>query len=171
MQEPAEAGDAWRAWLLARLGMTEAEAAADENTFIEKALRVIERPNKSGYRDVFAVGEKWQAKPYVGPKDQRHAGYFEKREEAADEVLRFLCTGVPPPKPERERRKRGDAPQPPAKRPKARQQASPATPLAELPAQPVTPATLAELGVYTAPCYDGEAPGAPTVVASALDTM
>ena len=105
------------------------------------------------------------------PKDQRHTGYFATPEAAADEVLKYLCTGVPPPKPERERRKRGEAPRPPAKRQKAAQQASPATPLAELPAQPVTPATLAELGVYTAPCYDGEAPGAPTVVTSALDTM
>ena len=66
MQEPAEAGDAWRAWLLARLGMTEVEAAADENTFIEHALRVLDRPNKSGYRDVFPVGDKWQAKVREG---------------------------------------------------------------------------------------------------------
>ena len=170
-REPWEAGEAWRAWLLNKIGMTEDEAGADMPLFYDKARDVIRRPNQSGFRDVFKVGEKWQAKVYVGPKDQRHAGYFETREEAADEVLRFLCTGVPPPKSERERRKRGEAPRPPAKRPKARQQASLATPLAELPAQPITPATLAELGVYTAPCFDGEAPGAPTVVASALDTM
>jgi len=164
-----EAGRPWLDWLLGKIGMTNEEAGAMAMPlFYDKARDVIRRPNQSGFRDVFKVGEKWQAKVYVGPKDQRHAGYFGTPEAAADEVLRYLCTGVPPPKPERERRKRGEGPQPPAKRPKARQQA---TPLAELPAQPIMPATLAELGVYTAPCFDGEAPGAPTVVASALDTM
>jgi len=170
-REPWEAGEAWRAWLLNKIGMTEAEAVADKTTFFDKARDVIRRPNQSGFRDVFKVGHKFQAKVYVGPKDQRNAGYFATPEAAADEVLKYLCTGVPPPKPERERRKRGEAPRPPAKRPKVGQQASPATPLAELPAQPITPADLASLGVYTAPCFDGEAPGAPTVVASALDTM
>ena len=67
MQEPPEAGEAWRAWVLAKIGMTEAEMAADENTFLEHALRVLDRPNKSGYRDVFPVGDKWQAKVYVRP--------------------------------------------------------------------------------------------------------
>jgi len=170
-REPWEAGEAWRAWLLNKIGMTEEEAVADMPLFYDKAREVIRRSNQSGFRDVFKVGEKWQAKVYVGPNDQRHAGYFATPEAAADEVLKYLCTGKPPPKPERERRKRGEAPRPPAKRQKAAQQASPVTPLAELPAQPITPATLAELGVYTAPCFDGEAPGAPTVVASALDTM
>ena len=173
-REPWEAGRPWFDWLLGKIGMTNEEAGAMAMPLFydkHKARDVIRRPNQSGFRDVFKVGHKWQAKPYVGPKDQRHAGYFATPEAAADEVLKYLCTGVPPPKPERERRKRGEAPRPPAKRQKAAQQASPATPLAELPAQPVTPATLAELGVYTAPCYDGEAPGAPTVVTSALDTM
>ena len=102
-REPWEAGEAWRAWLLNKIGMTEDEAGADMPLFYDKARDVIRRPNQSGFRDVFKVGEKWQAKVYVGPKDQRHAGYFETREEAADEVLRFLCTGVPPPKPETRR--------------------------------------------------------------------
>ena len=166
MQEPAEAGDAWRAWLLARLGMTEAEAAADENTFIEKALRVIERPNKSGYRDVFPVGEKWQAKVYVRPKVQRNIGLFGTKEEAAVQVLHYLLTGMVPPTPDKDRNKRGEG-----RRPKARRQRQPslATPLAELPTQPLTPATFAELGMYTAPCLEGEAPGAPTVTACALE--
>ena len=38
-REPPEAGEAWRAWVLAKIGMTEAEMVTDENTFIEHALR------------------------------------------------------------------------------------------------------------------------------------
>ena len=103
-REPWEAGEAWRAWLLNKIGMTEEEAVADMPLFYDKAREVIRRSNQSGFRDVFKVGEKWQAKVYVGPKDQRHAGYFATPEAAADEVLKYLCTGVPPPKPEREAR-------------------------------------------------------------------
>ena len=87
MQEPPEAGEAWRAWVLAKIGMTEAEAVADENTFLKHALRVLDRPNKSGYRDVFPVGDKWQAKVYVRPKVQRNVGLYETKVEAAVGVL------------------------------------------------------------------------------------
>ena len=100
-----------------------------------------------------------QAKPYVKPKDQRHAGYFDSKEEAADEILAYLCSGVPPPTPKKGRSKRGEGRQPPPKRQRAVWQATPATPLAELPAQPITPATFAGMGVYTAPVLDEDASG------------
>ena len=168
MQEPPEAGEAWRAWVLAKIGMTEAEAVADENTFIKHALRVLDRPNKSGYRDVFPVGDRWQAKVYVRPKVQRNVGLYETKVEAAVAVLHYLLTGMVPPTPDKNRNKRGEGRRPKARRQRQPRQPSLSTPQAELPTQPPTPATLASLGMYTAPCFEGEAPGAPTVTACAL---
>ena len=105
------------------------------------------------------------------PGDQRSAGYFDTVEKAADEILSYLCTGVPPPTPKKDRKKRGEGRQPPAKRQRAAQQASPATPFSELPSEMPTPDTFAAMGVYTAPCFEGAAPGAPTVAASLLSHM
>ena len=48
------------------------------------------------------------AKVNVGPSDQRSMGSFEQPEDAAKQVLMYLCTGEPPPKPEKQRRKRGE---------------------------------------------------------------
>ena len=90
-----EAGRPWLDWLLGKIGMTNEEAGAMAMPlFYDKARDVIRRPNQSGFRDVFKIGHKWQAKPYTGPKDQRHAGYFATPGAAADEVLKYLCTGV-----------------------------------------------------------------------------
>ena len=161
MAEPWEAGPAWADWVLIKVGMTEDEAAADLSLFKEKARGYIRRRNKSGFRDVFLVGERWQAKPYVKPGDQRSAGYFDTKEQAADEILAYLCSGVPPPTPKKGRSKRGEGRRPPPKQQKAARQALPATPLAELPAQPITPATFAPLGMYTAPVFDEDASGLP----------
>ena len=143
MQEPPEAGDAWRAWALARLGIAEAEAAADVTALFDKALPLLVRPNKSGFRDVFPVVKKWQAKVYVRPKVQRNLGLYETKEEAAVQVLFYLFNGVPPPTPDKNRNKRGMG-----RRQKPRRQQQPrkpslATPLAEWPAQPLTPETFA----------------------------
>ena len=171
MAEPWEAGPAWAAWVLNKVGMTEEEAVADMSVFKDKARDCIRRSNASGFRDVFKVGDKWQAKVYVGPGDQRGMGSFEQPEDAAKQVLMYLCTGDAPPKPEKQRRKRGEAQPKQPKRPRHSQQASPATPLAELPAQPITPATFASMGMYTAPCFEGADPEAPTVAAIALVTM
>ena len=169
MQEPPEAGDAWRARLLAKVGMTEAESVADGRTFIVHALRVLVRPNKSGFRDVFAVGDKWQAKVYVRPKVQRNLDLYVTREEAAVAVLHYRLTGMLPPTPDKNRNKRGEGRRVKPRRQRRPRQPSLATPLAEWPSQPLTPATFAEMGAYTAPCFEGEAPGAPTVAASALE--
>ena len=141
----------------------------DENTFIEHALRVLDRPNKSGYRDVFPVGDKWQAKVYVRPKVQRNLGLFGTKKEAAVQVLAYLLTGIPPPTPDKNRNKRGEGRRVKPRRQQRVRQPSLATPLAEWPTQPLTPATFAAMGVYTAPCFEGEAPGAPTVAACALE--
>ena len=115
---------------------------------------MIKRPNRSGYRDVIPSGKKWQARVYVGPGDQRHSSSFDTAEQAAKEVLCFLCTGDPPPTPDKKRNKRGEGSQPQPKRPRRPAGLCPATPLSELPAQPITPATWAAFGVYTAPRFD-----------------
>ena len=92
-QEPWEVGRPWFDWLLGKFGMTNEEAGADMLLFYERAREVIRRPNKSGFRDVFAVVNKWQAKPYIKPGDQRSAGYFDTKEEAADEIIKYSVHG------------------------------------------------------------------------------
>ena len=52
-------------WILHQLGMTMEEAAADEEAFYQAAIPHLARPNKSKFRDVFPVGKRWQAKPYI----------------------------------------------------------------------------------------------------------
>ena len=153
-----------------------AAAASDaDGAFMEDAIKHLKRPNKSGYRDVVKSGDKWQAEVYVGPGNQRSMGSFEQPEDAAKQVLMYLCTGEPPPKPEKHRGGREERVLPASvqatKRLRHLQQASLATPLAELPAQPITPATFASMGVYTAPCFEGADPEVPTVAAIAFVTM
>lgn len=139
MQEPWEAGPPWRAWLLAKMGLPTEQLPSDADAFMEDAIKHLKRPNKSGYRNVVKSGDKCQAKVYVGPGDQRSMSSFEQLEDAAKQVLiMYLCTGEPPPKPEKQRRKRGECCGPQSKRLWHLQQASPATPLAELPAQPIS---------------------------------
>ena len=96
--------------------MTMDEAAADEDLFFKKALPFLARPNKSKFRDVFPVGKRWQAKPYIRPGVQRDMGMYGTPEEAAVQVLLYLCTGIALPSPKKKRNKRGTGRQPRPKR-------------------------------------------------------
>ena len=94
------------------------------------------------------------AKPYVRPGVQRSMGMYDTPEEAAVRIILYMCTGLAPPSPNKDRNKRGTGRRPRPERQRAARKASPSTPLAELPAQPPTPATLAAVGVYTAPVFE-----------------
>jgi len=146
-----------------------------EGTFDDKVGELLARliaPTQSGFTYVYKVGERFQAKPYIKPKTQRNLGYYDDAIDAAEQILRLAYEkrGLPP-SPKKDRNKRGEGARPRPKRQKAAPQASQATPLAELQSQPPTPATFAAMGVYTAPFFEGEAPGAPTVVASLFSHM
>ena len=107
-----------------------------------------------------------KAREGAGGKQQVHAKLacaHGEADEAAVQVLLYLgadghTTADPRQKPEEEghghsgRRQKARRQQP--------RQPSLSTPLTEWPTQPLTPATLAAMGVYTAPCFEGEAPGA-----------
>ena len=95
---PREAGPAWGAWILEKIGMTLDEAALDPELFFVEALPHIKRYNKSGYRDVFPVGDKWQAKPYIRPKVQRGMGLYEAETRVDDKRVascEMLCAARP----------------------------------------------------------------------------
>ena len=59
----------------------EAEAA------FEAAINLLRAPTKSEYSEVYPVGRRWQAKPYVKPGSQRSAGYFSSPWQAALRVF------------------------------------------------------------------------------------
>ena len=130
-------------------------------------ISFLEAPTKSGYTYVYKVGKSFQAKPYVRPGVQRHISSHTTAEEAATAII-MLAYGLRPlrPSPVKDKPKVKDF----VKRQRVKAARGLATPLAALPAQPPTPATFAAMGVYTAPCFEGEAPGAPTVVACGLES-
>ena len=71
----------------------EAEAA------FEAAIDLLcDQSTKSGYKEVYAVGERWQAKPYVKPGSQRSAGYFASPRAAALRIFEIKMGYEPPPR-------------------------------------------------------------------------
>ena len=162
---------AWSpAWMRRVLGLPELETFEHKPDSFSMAMcyvDMIAAPTKTGYSYVYKVGKRFQAKVYVRPGVQRNLSSRASAEEAAADII-LLAYGMRPlpPSPVKDKPK---ICKPKRQRVKA-QRALPTSPLAELPAQPPTPATFAAMGVYTAPCFEGEAPGAPTVVACGLES-
>ena len=70
----------------------EAEAAFDA------AIDLLRKPStRSGYSEVYPVGSRWQAKPYVKPGSQRSAGYFDQPRDAAMQVFMIKMGYEPQP--------------------------------------------------------------------------
>ena len=156
------------AWMRKVLGLPELETfeyPPDGPSTAKGYVYLIAGPTKTGYKYVYKVGKRFQAKVYVRPGVQRNLASCESAEAAAAAIL-LLAYGIEPlpPSPDKNKPKIGVM-----KRQRAKARQDLASPLAALPAQPPTPATFAAMGVYSAPCFEGEAPGAPTVVASALE--
>ena len=157
-------------WMRRVLGLPELETfkyPPDCHSIAACYVDMIAGPTKTGYKYVYKVGKRFQAKLYVRPGVQRSLASCRSAEEAAVEII-LLAYGMRPlpPSPVKDKPK---ICKPKRQRVKA-QRALPTTPLAELPAQPPTPATFAAMGIYTAPCFEGEAPGAPIVVACGLES-
>ena len=70
----------------------EAEAA------FEAALDLLRASTKSEYSEVYPVGNRWQAKPYVKPGSQRSAGYFSSPRQAAVRVFMIKMGYEPQPR-------------------------------------------------------------------------
>ena len=74
----------------------EAEAA------FQAAIDLLRAPTKSGFSEVYPVGQRWQAKPYVKPGSQRSAGYFSSARAAAIQVFMIKMGYEPwPPSPKK----------------------------------------------------------------------
>ena len=126
MVEPREAGPVWGHWILHHVGMTMEKAAADEEAFFQAAITHLARPNKSKFRDVFPVGKRWQAKPYIRPgvHSVTWACTAPRRRPPCRcsstylylSLDLYLCTGIVPPSPKKKRNKRGTGRQPRPKR-------------------------------------------------------
>jgi hypothetical protein len=81
----------------------------------ERCVDLLRAPTRSGYKEVHesATKGKWQAKPYVGPKDQRNLGTFDTAREAAAAILAFKMGSLQLKSPKNtERNKRGQGPRP-----------------------------------------------------------
>ena len=88
---------------------TEAEA---EETY-ERVLDLLRTDDtKSGYQEVYAVGSKWQAKPYTAPGKQRNLGSFTSARAAAEQLVQFYLGDVPEPASPKPRAKRGEGRKP-----------------------------------------------------------
>jgi hypothetical protein len=98
------------ATLLARLGHPADywPTTGAETTAILEAMVDLLRDDatRSGYKEVYAVGGKWQAKVYVGPGKQRNLGSFNHPRDAAGRVLDHILGEPLPPSP-KPRNKRG----------------------------------------------------------------
>ena len=98
------------AWINHQLGLPADwwPPAGEFDAFEAKAIDLLRTSGtKSGFLEVYASGERWQAKPYVSPGTQRHLGSFSSAREAARKILywRLGIEQLPPsPKP---RNKRG----------------------------------------------------------------
>ena len=64
---------------------------AEKEQVWERCIDLLRAPTKSGNKEGLpsATQGKWQAKPYVGPKDQRNLGTFDTAREAAAAILSF----------------------------------------------------------------------------------
>ena len=106
--------------LLAHLGLpadylpaTEAEAWATW----ERVVDVFKDPGtKSGYKEVYKVGGKWQAKVYVAPGKQRNLGSFFDPRDAAERIIAYIIGSEPLPPSPKPRNKRGQGRQPRTRR-------------------------------------------------------
>ena len=98
------------AWINHQLGLPADwwPPAGEFDAYEAKAIDLLRTSGtKSGFLEVYASGERWQAKPYVSPGTQRHLGSFSSAREAARKILywRLGIEQLPPsPKP---RNKRG----------------------------------------------------------------
>ena len=102
------------ATLLARLGHPAdywPDTGAETNAILEAMVDLLRDNTRSGYKEVYAVGGKWQAKVYVGPGKQRNLGLFKQPRDAAERVLQHIL-GVPPPPSPKPRNKRGEGRKP-----------------------------------------------------------
>lgn len=52
----------------------------------------LNKNNSSGYRGVYKMGKRWQAKVYAGVSKTRSIGTFDTPEEAAEAIRRFHTT-------------------------------------------------------------------------------
>ena len=85
----------------------ETEAAFDA------AIDLLRAPTRSGYSEVYPVGSRWQAKPYVKPGSQRSAGYFSSPRAAAMQVFMTKMGYEPwPPSPKKGMNKHGQGRKP-----------------------------------------------------------
>ena len=97
------------AWLLAQLGLPEPQTAEDITNIAHAALGLLRSDDKaSKFKYVEKSGQRWAARPYIGPKKQRHLGSFDTPEEAAEEIISFLCSQRPLPPSPKQRNKRGE---------------------------------------------------------------
>ena len=78
----------------------------------DRAIELLRADTKSGYKEVYAVGGKWQAKPYVAPKKQRSLGLFDSPRAAALEIILFKIGSTPLPPSPKSRKKRGEGRKP-----------------------------------------------------------
>ena len=133
--------------------MDEAEAV------FERAINLLRtKDTKSGYQEVYPVGRRWQAKPYVSPGKQRNLGTFATAREAAGRIIHHRAGTMPllPPSP-KPRNKRGEGRQPRSKR--ARAEAVRIAALHALPRAAAVPMPVIEIGsappsgAIVVPCY------------------
>ena len=67
-------------------GIDSAESAA----LHQQCIDLLRSPKTiSGYEEVYRVGKKWQAKPYISPGIQRSLGLFDSPRDAAERVFQY----------------------------------------------------------------------------------
>ena len=81
--------------------------SAEAEQVLQQAINLLKADTVSGYQEVYKVGGKWQAKPYVSPGVQRSLGMFDDPQLAAKEVLWFKIGVVQLPPTPKPRNKRG----------------------------------------------------------------
>ena len=103
-----------QAGLLRHFGLPadyEPPTQADKEAFWDRCIDLMREPaNKSSFSEVYPAAGKnpWQAKPYVGPKKQRHLGTFATALEAAEAILSWRLSGEKLKSPKKERNQRGE---------------------------------------------------------------
>ena len=87
---------AWSpAWMRRVLGLPELETFEYppdcRSCMAECYIDMIAGPTQTGYRYVYKVGKRFQAKPYVRPGVQRSLASCQSAEEAAAEIVLLRC--------------------------------------------------------------------------------
>ena len=147
-------------WLLQELGIDFVNVWDEDelNAVFERAIDLLRtKDTKSGYQEVYPVGRRWQAKPYVSPGKQRSLGLFATAREAAGRILEHRAGTKPLPPSPKARRKRGEGRQPRSKR--ARAELARIATLHALPKAEAVPMPVIEVGsappsgAIVVPCY------------------